>query len=223
MRRLTLVLCFVGLVALTTGSVLAETIWDVNADFSNANGNPNGAWSYGWVSDSVFQLYQITTEGGLNGASPGWCGPYGGVPTIWKNTGSFVNGVQTGQLSLHPGNDGEMSVAQWTAPADWSGDASIQGQFLPGDFGIMDVGIFTNGNWSSLLWGATDSGTFNLSMPVVAGDTIDFGVYCEPGDYSYGNTPLEATITAVPEPSTFVLFGIGAISLLACGWRKRRA
>ena len=28
---------------------------------------------------------------------------------------------ETGQLSLHPGPDGEMSVARWTAPADWSG------------------------------------------------------------------------------------------------------
>jgi len=183
------------LVALTTGSSLAGTVWDVNADFSNTNGNPNGAWSYGWVNNSAFQLYEIVCQGGANGISPGWCGPYGGAPVIWKNTGIPINGVQTGQLVLHPGPDGEMSAAQWTAPADWSGDAAIQGQFFPGDIGSMQVGIFKNGNWGSPLWGASNSGAFNLSQQVVAGDTIDFGVY---DGYSFGSTPLEATITTAP-------------------------
>jgi hypothetical protein len=204
-----------GLIVVTTGSALAGTIWDVNADFSNTNGNPNGDWSYGWVNNSAFQLYQTAYQGGSNGISPGWCGPLSGAgpgfPLIWKNTGSFANDVETGQLSLHPGPGGEMSVAQWTAPADWSGgDAAIQGQFFPGDIGTMQVGIFKNGNWSSPRWSASDSGEFTLSVPVVAGDTIDFGVY---GGYSYGNTPLEATITAAPEPSTLVLLGIPLASI----------
>lgn len=122
---------------------------------------------------------------------------------------------------IDDGPDGEMSVAQWTAPADWSGgDAAIQGQFFPGDSGIMQVGIFENGNWALPLWSASDSGSFTLSVPVAAGDTIDFGVY---GGYSYGNTPLDATITAAPEPSTLVLLGIGAISLLGYAWRRRAA
>jgi len=208
------------LVALTTGSALADTIWDVNSQFSNTKGNPNGAWSYGWVNNSAFQLYEITSQGGANGTSPGWCGPYNGVPVIWKNTGVPIYAVETGQLSLHPGPDSQMCVAQWTAPADWSGSAAIQGQFFPGDSGIMQVGIFKNGDWGSPLWSASDSGSFNLSEQIVAGDTIDFGVY---GGFSYGNTPLEATITAVPEPSTFGLLSIGAISLLACAWRRRKA
>jgi hypothetical protein len=33
----------------------------------------------------------------------------------------------------------------------------------------------------------------------------------------------EVTMTPVPEPSTFVLLGVGAISLLGYAWRKRRA
>ena len=114
-----------------------------------------------------------------------------------------------------------MSILEWTAPAGFSGDALIQGQFLPGDIGIMQVGVFENRNWNSALWTATDSGTFDLTVPVVAGEKIDFGVWCQPGGYSYGNTPLEATITSVPEPSTFVFLAAGAIGLLAFTWRRR--
>ncbi len=224
MRVLTLVLWFMGLVALTTGSALAETIWDVNADFSNANGNPNDAWSYGWLNNGVFQLYPTPNQLSQDG-NPGWFGPLhtappwtDGFPQIWKNTSSPLSVVLLGQLSLHPGPDGEMSIARWTAPADCS-DTAIQGQFLPGDVGIMQVGIFKNGNWASPLWGASDSGAFDLSIPVAAGDTISFGVY---GGFLSGNTPLEATIT-IPEPSTLVLLGIGALSLLGYAWRQQRA
>ena len=34
--------------------------------------------------------------------------------------------------------------------------------------------------------------------------------------------PANVVVTATPEPSTFVLLGIGAISLLAYAWRRRR-
>ena len=231
MRRLTLTPWFVGLFALLTSSAWAGPIWDANADFSTTNGNPNGAWTYGWVDNSFinsFHLDTLANDYGLNGNIPGWCGPIPGpgtglnFPVIWKNTGPAVSGLQTGQLSLHPGPDGEPSVLEWTAPAGFSGDALIQGQFLPGDVGIMQVGIFENHNWNSALWTATDSGTFNLSVPVVPGDKIDFGVWCQRGGYANGNTPLEATVTAVPEPSTFALLAAGAIGLLGLARRQKQ-
>ena len=158
MRRLTFTTWFAGLFALLTSSALAGPIWDANADFSTTNGNPNGRWTYGWVDNSFinsFHLDTLANNYGLSGNIPGWCGPIPGAggsvtfPVIWKNTGPAIDGVQTGQLSLHPGPDGEVSMLEWTAPAGFSGDALIQGQFLPGDIGIMQVGVFENRNWNS--------------------------------------------------------------------------
>ena len=37
-----------------------------------------------------------------------------------------------------------------------------------------------------------------------------------------GTFQVQYTFTPVPDPSTFVLLGIGAVSLLAYGWRRQR-
>lgn len=95
MRVLTLVLWFMGLVALTTGSALAETIWDVNADFSNANGNPNDAWSYGWLNNGVFQLYPTPNQLSQDG-NPGWFGPLHTAPPGLMDSRRF------GRTQVHP-------------------------------------------------------------------------------------------------------------------------
>ena len=229
MRGLMVVLWFIGVAVLTTDSVLADT-WNPTVDFSNVN-NPNGAWSYGWMDNSHFQLFVSSGTNGPDNAngSPIWWGPLAGLPplqdirlpAVWLNTGSEVYSVPPGMLAFHPGPNGEASVMRWTAPTGVSGLGSIQGQFLPGDFGIMQVGVFEDGDWASPLWTGTDSGTFNLSVPLAAGDTIDFGVY---GGYAGGNTLLEATITAaVPEPSTLALLAAGAIGIVGVTWRRRRA
>jgi hypothetical protein len=178
------------------------------------------------MNNSQFQLF--TSNGPDPGPLPGWYGPLNGLvpyqqelfPVVWLNTGSPVDGVQTGQLSLEPGPDGEAAIVRWTAPTGVGGLASIQGQFLPGDGGIMQVSIFENGNWTSPLWTGTDYGTFDLTTPLTAGDTIDFAAY---GGFYSGNTPLQTTITVTPtpEPSAFALLGFGAIGLLGFAWRLR--
>jgi hypothetical protein len=222
MKKTALIVALTSLMALAANSASADLIWDVTSDFSIANGNPNGAWSYGWVNGSSFQAYSSNATDG-NG-SIFWLGDVGSdrTPDIWKNYGAPIHGVGTGQLSLHPGPGGQASVARWTAPAGIGSPVQVQGQFYPGDSGVMQVGIFVDGipQVTTPYWQSTNSGTFDFSLPVSAGSTIDFAVY---GGYDYGNTPLEATITAVPEPSTLVLLGVGAIGLFAYGWRRRQA
>ncbi len=154
-------------------------------EFSLEKGNPNGVWSYGWMPTdfSTFNLY-------TQHSTYQWYGPQGGdrTPGIWINTtGGTSYGVPDKWLSLHPGPGQEPSVLRWTAPKD--GQVTVTGEFLAGDSGVMTVAVRHNNQES---WKATDAGTFNLSMAVVAGETIDFVVY---GGYGFGNTPVKVNIS----------------------------
>ena len=50
----------------------AQIVFDATADFSITNGNPNEAWSYGWMPTdfSVFNLCTTTTT--VGGGFPAW-------------------------------------------------------------------------------------------------------------------------------------------------------
>jgi hypothetical protein len=197
-------------------AALRAEVWDVTNDFSVDNGNPNGAWSYGWM-DTDFTTFTLYETGDYSEVGPvwytGWASfpPLGGI--IRNTSGYTVSGVSPDQLSLHPGDDYQPGVARWTAPIGLSGSATIAGQFFAGDGGIMLVDVRING---LEVWNAVDSGVFNLATTVVSGDTIDFAVY---GGYGGGSTPLDATISVVPEPVTLLLLGLGGLAVI----RKRRA
>ncbi|MGA2033326.1 MAG: protein kinase [Thermoguttaceae bacterium] len=179
------------------GNPFVPAVWDVSNNFSIAKGNPNGTWTYGMVYKSAFVPYTKKTDDGQNRL---WLGHLAGdgAPELGIKYGPPANGAQSGQFFLHPGPDGEASVARWTAPAGFDSTVQVQGQFLPGDYGIMQVGIFVNGTpqVTTPYWTSSDSGTFSFSVPVSAGNTIDFAVY---GGYVGGVTPLEATIASVAE------------------------
>jgi hypothetical protein len=162
----------------------SQTAYSAVDDFSIANGNPNGVWSYGWmpVDFSKFNLY-------VDHTAYQWYGPLGGdlTPCIWINNEGVRYGVPGGWLSLHPGPGTEPSVLRWTSPK--KGKIQVTGQFLTGDSGRMSVSILHN---SAKIWNATDSGNFDLPLEVTSGDTINFIVY---GGYGYGNTPISANIS----------------------------
>ncbi len=184
--------------------------WDVTKDFGFkiSKGNPNGAWTYGMVDNSVFVPYTLRFDEAHRQRWHGNLGPDRTPSAGIGYAGAESTGSQPGQFDLHPGPGCQASVARWTAPADIAPRVRVQGRFLSGDTGIMEVGIFVNGTpqVTKPRWHATDSGEFDLILPVAAGDTIDFAVY---GGYVNGTTPLEATITAVPEAQTVVLPAAG--------------
>jgi len=197
-----------GVFMLGAAGTAPATVYDATTEFSIYNGNANGVWSYGWMPTdfSEFHLYESAQ---MNGLSPQWYreGSIDYTPMIWRIDDSVArNGVQVGQLALHPSEDWEASVLRWTAPDD--GWCSIEGQFFAGDGGMMEVGIRQGNDW---LWQATDDGSFSLEKTIAAGTPVDFLVY---GGYYSGNTPIELDIdfsrqNAVPEPATMMLFGVG--------------
>jgi len=171
---------------------IAQTVtYDPSAEFSITNGNPNGVWSYGWMPVGFGTLHLLTNATTGTAGSPGWAGwNFDWAPLIWKNLGPPVLGIPTGWLALHPGPGQEPIVLRWTASA--ASSVRLDGQFLPGDFGAMQVAVRLNGQpW----WSASDSGSFSLQTNVVAGTTIDFTVY---GGYGAGNTPLTVMISTIP-------------------------
>lgn len=167
----------------------AQIVFDATADFSITSGNPNGAWSYGWMPTDfrTFNLHTNATTN-VNGDSPGW----DSVSSVWKNLGNEAYDVPTGWLSLHPGGGEEPSVVRWTSPG--LGWAHIHGRFLAGNPGIMLVAVRMNGQ---AVWQAVDSGAFDLLESILPGDTVDFVVY---GGVWAGNTPLEAIISLTLTP-----------------------
>lgn len=164
-----------------------ELVFDAAASFRIDQGNPNGAWSYGWMPTD-FSTFNLDAFGEDRSHGPAWSKVAGGEPVIWKNTKEGSPwGVPPGFLSFHPGPGGDPSVLRWTSPTN--GMAHIAGQFLPGDGGAMQVAVRREGtNW----WHAVDSGSFDLTEEVISGDAVDFAVY---GGYGGGNTPLDVTIT----------------------------
>ncbi|MBL8759266.1 MAG: hypothetical protein JNK35_12645 [Phycisphaerae bacterium] len=180
-----LVRCCAALVATAPGASPARaTVWDAAADFLALGANPNGAWSYGGQPGGVsgaFELYTAFVP------RYGWAGG-GGV--IWVNPEPYGQyGIAPGQMSLHPQSTNAPTIVRWTCPEGESGLAHVEGQFLPGDAGAMQVGVIAGG----IFWfQAIDSGAFDLNIPVGPGVTIDFLVY---GGYGSGNTGLDARIT----------------------------
>ena len=128
--------------------VFGNIVWNITDDFSIDNGNPNGAWSYGWM-DPAFMNFTLYESGDYSGSDPQarpiWYTEYTSYGVIWKNTGEPVYGTATGQLAMHPGigsygtgtggpwpDGGLPAVARWTAPEGISGLCRLKVSFSPG-------------------------------------------------------------------------------------------
>ena len=220
-----------SLLLVTAATAPAQTVtYNASADFTPGLSNPNGVWFYGYTANlagtltpfadytfnSSAQVYSWSTNLSL------------GAPAIFFNFGtSALNGLPPNQLALHPGPSGEYAVLRFTAPAD--GNYGIAAQFFSGDAGGTDATILVNGQASSSIFFAADTGSnpaFSGSVTLNLGDRLDFAVGA-PSSFFFGTTPLAVVLTftpvPVPEPGTGALFVLGAPLVLAWSLRRRHS
>ncbi|MEE3371263.1 MAG: hypothetical protein VX346_18155 [Planctomycetota bacterium] len=209
----------VCLLGLTNEAIRAETVWDLTDDFSKTS-NPTGAWSYGTALSGTFTLYDTTRIDRGTDTIWQYATTASAAPHLWKNeSGATVTGNPNGSVSLHPGPSPETqpSIARWTAPL--TGSVTVNGQFGAGDGGLTDARIKYN---DSVLFESLDFSTdqpFSFTQNVTVGDTIDWVVS---GAYGGGNTPLTATVTAIPEPASLLIGSLVTGCGIGVGWHRRR-
>jgi hypothetical protein len=179
---------YTGAVHFTSSDPVATVsvggVYDAALDFS-ATDNPNGVWSYGW-SPALGADFVPDTAHRNDSAIDGWNGEQAGDgnPSVTHNgtADSVTPGSMTyppGQLAFHPGPDGQYSVVRWTAPR--AGALSLSAAFSGLDFigpTTTDVHVLHN---SSAVFDGTVAAfgagpSFDTTVVVAAGDTIDFAV-----------------------------------------------
>lgn len=219
----------VALLAATSTGFAAT--YDAAADFTSATTtNPNGVWSYG---------YDAAGDGGAYSLVPFDLYTPSASSLLWQKTGYIslntpaffkaligpIGGTATGEVALHPGpatgfaND-DAAILRFTAPAN--GVYAVNSQFFVGDNGDTTAWVILNAQIASPLasLGSTNANPSytNGALSLSVGDTLDF-VVGNTGSYFFDTTPLNVTISSVPEPQAWALWAGG---LLAMGSLVRR-
>ena len=172
---------------------------DLTTDFSKVE-NPNGAWTYGYSLDDprgdAGALIVFTTASELAPNIPYWFDPTHQVlndPCVYRNesTEVFADGIQPGDVALHPGSAAEYAIARWTAPV--AGTYAITVQFKEGDTGDTNGLLLHNGAVIVEEASTSTNELHQLVRALAAGDTLDVAVGNK-GDFTDDSTPVVFSI-----------------------------
>lgn len=211
--------------ALASVPALAVTSWDLAGDYATAT-NPNGAWSYGEVADLTLAFTPLAWNAPTDSYGVGAVGN----AFVYKNTGAFDYGINMGQVSLE--SDWQNAAVQWTAPAAGSysfsiivGGSTTSG---PGGYGnnfATHGGVVANGvsqtEDSFVSAAGSNIKTWTFTTALAAGATVQTFVL-NPNFANGGNTQVQMSVTAVPEPASVAMLGLGLGAVLLAAKRRRR-
>jgi hypothetical protein len=234
------VLLPIALLLMSSVPLCAETVSSFQDTMQPTT--PATGWSYLWNSKGTIgtpanytsllpttdPVYYYDCDGinGVPGPEPGAYVYLGLLPPTDLNAGQ--PGGHPG-----PGRDQDSSGIERYAIAAYTlstgGTVSITNSLLTNanwSADGLDIKVYVNSNSTPLLSASTQGGrgqttSFDGGLGVLtAGDTIYVAIGSNGSD-SADAFSLRYDITAVPEPSTFALLGIGAFGLLAYVWHKR--
>jgi uncharacterized repeat protein (TIGR03803 family) len=189
------------------GTPGAGALFKINTDgtgysvLHSFGGTGDGSWPETALTINGSSLYGTTGVGGS-----------GEKGTVFK-----INLDGSGYSVLHSfnGSDGQQPLGELTVAG-----STIYGTTISQDGGagtVFEMG--TDGTGFQILHaftggsdGASPIGGMTLSDSTLYGTALSGGI-----DYQGTVYAL-----AIPEPSSFVLLGMGAISLAVCGWRRRK-
>jgi hypothetical protein len=203
---------------LLAAAARAQVVADLQADFSVAAQGTNGI-QYGNYTSANSTTGTFTTAGWVVSGSPGvWYGGESlGTPAISMTINHpALDTLNPAVRRYTIGSSGEPSLA---------GFVEISGMFYDQASGPTSGFITVDGVnlFNMVVPNTGDSSgfvTFDITVLVAPGSTIDFGVNAGTDAYS-DSTGVTATITVVPEPSTMSLFLLAGGSSLALFCRRR--
>lgn len=186
-------------------------VCDLATEFST-NSNPNGLWSYGYSTTLGGPMTLHASRGFDAGIEIWYTDLWLNQPSVshnptagWvtNNTGTIA--LQPGQLSFHPGPNGEYGLIRFTAPTN--GDYQIVAAFSGADTHGTTTDVFLMQNGSPFFgglvngFGAGSGPAFQTNLTLRAGDHLDFAVrYGSNQEFSYDSTGLSAQITLMTSP-----------------------
>ena len=216
-----------GLLLAAAAPAPAQTVtYNATIDFTPGLPNPNGVWFYAYTANlagtlTPFAAYSLNSSAQVYSWSTNLSA---GAPAIFFNFGrSTINGLPPNELALHPGPTGEYAVLSFNAPA--AGTYEVTAQFFAGDTGLTDATIVLNGQASSPIFFAANTGTnpaYSGSLILNLGDRVDFAVGA-PVSFFSGTTPIAVNLTLVPipEPSSLLSLLLGVPLVVIWGRRRR--
>jgi hypothetical protein len=198
-------------VLLATLAASAQT-YNVVTDFSGTS-NPNGAWSYGYLTapGTPLILYTATENDNCISGISFW-GLYLGscslLPVVGKNDTTetvcwATDCLPPNYIVTSPGYTGQLNVVRWTAPA--SGIYQLSGAVMGTDYVYpTSTDFYVRLNGSLLFTTVVDSYdipmTFGRRQSLRAGDTLDFVTDWGSNHNAYGDgTGFRAIIATVSD------------------------